>query len=176
MSPVSLTDDQVAAIALPAIDAALALLPPVMDSLHARVLLVAIGLQESRFIHRRQKGNGPARSFWQFERGTEASRGGVWGVYLHPASREMLRALCVAREVDFEPRAIWSAMEHDDVLAAGVARLLIYTDPHMLPAIEDSDGAWELYARRCWRPGKPHPHTWDENHAQAVRVITAAVS
>ena len=34
----------------------------------ADVLLLAIGLQESRFEHRQQIG-GPARSFWQFERG-----------------------------------------------------------------------------------------------------------
>ena len=47
------------------LDPAAKLLPG-MDSAKARVMLLAIGLQESRFEHRRQIG-GPARGFWQFE-------------------------------------------------------------------------------------------------------------
>lgn len=50
------------------LDPALKLLPS-MDSVRARMMLLAIGLQESRFEHRRQLGNGPARGFWQFESG-----------------------------------------------------------------------------------------------------------
>ncbi|MCV6902125.1 MAG: hypothetical protein NTT76_05400, partial [Achromobacter xylosoxidans] len=60
------------------ISPALALLPAGMDTQAAHVMLLAIGLQESRFTHRQQIG-GPARGFWQFEKGTRASRGGVWG-------------------------------------------------------------------------------------------------
>ncbi len=75
---------------------AMALLPARMDTSEARCMLLAIGLQESRFVHRRQIG-GPARGFWQFERGTPASRGGVWGVFLHAASRDWLAELCRAR-------------------------------------------------------------------------------
>src|SRR5690606_35531315 len=56
---------------------AYALLPSRMDSDRATVMLLAIGLQESRFEHRRQI-KGPARGFWQFERG-----GGVRGVMTH---------------------------------------------------------------------------------------------
>lgn len=62
-----------------AIEPALRLLPPAMDTVKARVMLLAIGLQESAFAARRQAGNGPARGFWQFELGTPQSRGGVWG-------------------------------------------------------------------------------------------------
>ncbi len=76
-----------------AITPALALLPATMDTPAARVMLLAIGLQEGRFMHRRQIG-GPARGFWQFEKGTRASRGGVWGVFLHAASRDHLATLC----------------------------------------------------------------------------------
>jgi hypothetical protein len=158
-----------------AINPALAMLPKNMDSPKARVMLLAIGLQESRFEHRAQivagGGKGPARGFWQFECGTRASRGGVWGVYLHNASTEQLRLLCRERDCNFDPRAIWSQIERDDVLAAGVARLLLWTDPGPLPEIGDEAGAWELYAERCWRPGKPHRKTWAECYRQAVEEV-----
>lgn len=148
-----------------AINPALALLPKHMDSPQARVMLLAIGLQESRFEYRRQMGNGPARGFWQFEQ-----NGGVRGCVNHPASSGLLRQICVARGVAFEPRAIWAALERDDVLAAVVARLLLYTDPRPLPALDDAQGAWDCYYRN-WRPGKPHRQTWDDLHARAVECV-----
>src|SRR6185312_10462500 len=46
---------------------ALATLPPEMDSSQARVMLLAIALQESGLRTREQDG-GPARGLWQFER------------------------------------------------------------------------------------------------------------
>lgn len=149
-----------------AITPALALLPPAMDTPAARVMLLAIGLQESRFLHRRQI-RGPARGYWQFEKGTRASRGGVWGVYLHAASRNHLAALCKARSVACDPDAIYAALEYDDVLAAGVARLLLWTDPKALPAIGDADAGWALYLR-TWRPGKPKPDSWPDLYRQAA--------
>jgi hypothetical protein len=165
-------------VTLNAIDPALAMLPARMTSPEALVVLLAIGLQESRFAHRWQvidakqpTKKGPARGFWQFELGTKASRGGCWGVYLHQASRFWLADLCERREVKFTPHAIWSAVESDDILAAGVARLLLFTDPKRLPSIGDPAAAWELYSRRTWRPGKPHRHTWDAYHAAAVNAV-----
>ncbi|MGR6078543.1 hypothetical protein [Achromobacter sp. CSND-B12] len=148
---------------------ALALLPASMDTPTARVILLAIGLQESRFVHRRQIG-GPARGFWQFEKGTRASRGGVWGVYLHAASKDRLAAVCKARSVAFDPDAIYAALEYDDVLAAGVARLLLWTDPQPLPPVGDADAGWALYLR-TWRPGRPHPQTWPVLYRQAVAQV-----
>jgi hypothetical protein len=49
---------------------------PTYDSPKARMMLLVIGLQESRFEHRRQIG-GPAVSFWQVEEGggTRAASG-----------------------------------------------------------------------------------------------------
>ena len=70
-----------------AIAPAMALLKGVPDSRESRCLLLAIGLQESRFEHRRQMGNGPARGFWQFE------TGGVRGVVNHATSAGLLRKL-----------------------------------------------------------------------------------
>ncbi|CCH09467.1 hypothetical protein [Achromobacter xylosoxidans] len=151
------------------ISPALALLPAGMDTQAVRVMLLAIGLQESRFTHRQQIG-GPARGFWQFEKGTRASRGGVWGVFLHQASKDRLAALCKARSVACDPDAIYAALEYDDVLAAGVARLLLWTDPRALPAVGDVDAGWSLYLR-TWRPGKPHPQTWPALYAQAMAVV-----
>ena len=162
-----------------AITPALALLPGKMDSREARVLLLAIGLQESRFEHRfqivpgRPGAKGPARGFWQFELGTAASKGGVWGVFLHPDTNSLLKAVAAARGVPASPSNIWQAIESDDVLAAGVARLLIYTDSLKLPVLGDVAGAWKLYAARCWRPGKPHPETWAGYYAQALEGINA---
>lgn len=144
------------------INPALALLPARMNSPRARVLLLAIALQESELIHRRQMGNGPARGFWQFEQG-----GAVRGCVKHPASAPYLRELCNARNVAFDARAIWNAIEYDDVLAAGLARLLLFTDPRPLPRLGDRQAAWECYAWN-WRPGKPHPEKWPANYAQAL--------
>lgn len=145
---------------------ALAILPAPMDTPQARLMVTAICLQESGLIHRKQMGNGPARGFPQFELGTRQSRGGVWGVYLHDASRFWLDRLCAARGVQFLPDVIWRSLETDDVLAAGCARLLLFTDPKRLPVMDDPDGAWGLYLR-TWRPGKPRPETWPDNHTLA---------
>ncbi|MDE4917788.1 hypothetical protein ACUXAV_005132 [Cupriavidus metallidurans] len=155
-----------------AMDPALAILPAAMDSPQARVMLISICLQESGLIHRKQMGNGPARGLPQFELGTRQSRGGVWGVYLHDASRFWLDKLCASRGVQFLPESIWREMETDDVLAVGVARLLLFTDPKRLPAVDDADGSWGLYLR-TWRPGKPRPDTWAGYHLQARIEVTS---
>lgn len=157
---------------------ALGYLPEFTRSQRAEVMLVAIALQESGLRHRWQVvdakspgAKGPARGLWQFERGSKASRGGVWGVYLHHSTHELLRLFCRDRDVNFEPFAIWSMLEHDDVLAAGVARLLLLTDPFPLPAVDDSSAAWNLYAERTWRPGKPKAAHWPDNHAAARKAV-----
>lgn len=144
------------------------MLPKQMDSALARIQLYAIGLQESRFLHRRQlvgsppRPVGPAKGFWQFERG-----GGCIGVINHPASRAHMQRICSERGIDFTSAALWNAIENDDVLAAAAARLLLYTDPQALPARGNVDGAWEYYVR-VWRPGQPHRRTWDGFYAEAM--------
>lgn len=132
------------------------------DTPEARVMLLAIGLQESRFLHRRQVG-GPARSFWQFESG-----GGVKGVLTHVSTaREIERILA---KIHVAKPDVHIAMEWHDPLAAVMARLLLYTDPRPLPAITDAAGAWQLYMR-VWRPGKPHKDTWSSLHKGASDYI-----
>ena len=91
----------------------LELLPKKFTSKSAFRLLIAIGYQESRFTHRFQVvqgkpgAKGPARGFWQFELGSQASRGGVWGVVLHKSSRGHLENVCKVLGVPFDARAIW---------------------------------------------------------------------
>ena len=150
-----------------AIEPALALLPARMNSDQAVVKMLAIGLQESRFEHRRQIG-GPAVGWWQFEQG-----GGVRGVLRHSASREHAQAVCRARNVIAIESAVYAALEHDDVLAAAFARLLLWTDPKPLPAIGDEQSAWELYLR-VWRPGKPHRHTWAALYERALEEVACS--
>lgn len=152
-----------------AVHEALRLLPPAMDSKEARVMVYAIGLQESRFTHRAQVidggGKGPARGYWQFERG-----GGVTGVLRHPASRFWANSVCNARNIPAQPLNVWLALETDDVLAAALARLLLFTDPARLPAVGEQAESWGYYLRN-WRPGKPHPRTWPECYETALKAV-----
>ena len=147
-----------------AIAPALALLPARRSSPQAEIMLLAIGLQESNLTHRRQIG-GPARGLWQFERG-----GGVAGVLRHAASRDYALLACDIRGVQPVADQVYQQLEHDDVLAAAFARLLLWTDPHALPAEHDPEGAWQLYLR-TWRPGKPHPATWAALYEQALAEV-----
>lgn len=150
---------------------ALAALPPGLDSDRARVLLLAIGLQESRFEHRHQVtaggGVGPARGFWQFERD-----GGVVGVLKHPASHAMAVEMCALAGIPPVARVVWSALAVNDRLACQFARLLLYTDPRPLPALGHGGEAWDYYLRN-WRPGKPHRKTWNGFYAQAMEAVQA---
>lgn len=155
-----------------AISPALALLPAGMDTPAARVQLLATGLQESRFLHRRQlvgnppRPTGPAKSFWQAEQGG----GVVHGVRVHLATRDLAAQIYRARAVPANDGAIWNAVEFDDVLAAGLARLLLWSDPQPLPVVGDEEGAWALYIR-TWRPGAYARGTSDEREALRAKWV-----
>ena len=136
------------------IDPGLEMLPSRMDTPEARLLMLAICGQEADFHHRWQVVDrsrpgvmGPARGLWQFERG-----GGVRGVLTHPASRAYAGGLCEMRRVPATVDAVYNTLHADDVLAAGFARLLLWTDPAPLPMVGDVETAWKLYLR-TWRPG-----------------------
>lgn len=139
-------------------------LPGKFNTTDSTVLLLAIGLQESRFRHREQVG-GPARSFWQFERG-----GGVAGVLTHPSTAKHAHAVCVLRGIAPTREAVYARMLEDDLLGCAFARLLLYSDPRPVPVAGDPGSGWDYYLRN-WRPGKPHRGTWDELYQQAVQAI-----
>lgn len=164
------------------ISPAMVLLPAKMDSPAARIMLLAIGLQESRFTERRQmvgkppRPIGPAKSFWQGEEGG----GMVHGVRTHLATRDLAGRLYRVRAVAPRDDAIWNAIEHDDVLAAALARLLLWTDPLPLPKVGAEEDAWALYVR-TWRPGAYARGTptqradlrakWSRNYVLAVDEV-----
>lgn len=150
------------------IPAAFHLLPKEMGTRHAIAFLLAIALQESKCCHRRQI-RGPARGFFQFEKG-----GGVKGVLSHPSSRPHAEA--VMRALAYPDTAVetaYAAIEHNDVLAAAFARLLLWTDPAPLPAQDDPSTAWQVYLR-TWRPGRPHPETWADHYRTAWTQVVEA--
>lgn len=146
--------------------AAHAVLPPAMFSTKANAMLLAIALQESGVSHRRQVG-GPARGFWQFE------LRGVSGVRRHVASREQLRAALKSLQYpdDMPSVELHAALEHNDVLACVVARLLLWTLPQPLPDETNAEEGWMQYLA-AWRPGRPHERTWLANFATAWDVQT----
>jgi len=152
---------------------ALNILPSKMDSKEARVMLMAIALQESALQHRwqvvnlqRQDDMGPARGLLQFERG-----GGVYGVLNHVSTRKYAHEVCKARGIEPNINVVYEALHKDDILAAAFGRLLLWTDPQALPTLGDSKAAWDLYMR-CWRPGKPWPDKWPDNYKEAMKWVS----
>lgn len=131
------------------------------ESKKAEVLMLAIAFQESALKHRQQVG-GPAHGLYQFEKG-----GGVRGVLRHHSSRPHAEKLCESLLYITNEDAVYQALIHNDVLASGFARLLLYTDPAPLPDLGDADAAWGYYQRN-WRPGKPHPERWKDNYTAAL--------
>jgi hypothetical protein len=127
----------------------------------ARVMLLATGGQESRFVDRIQIG-GPAHGFWQFEKG-----GGVKGVLTHPKTVRFAGAICSLHGIQASLNEVYDRLPHDDVLACCFARLLLYADPAPLPRLGDAQGAWDYYVRN-WRPGKPHRESWDSIYEEAL--------
>jgi hypothetical protein len=143
-----------------------------MGSDEARVLMLAIALQESGLEHRRQVGadgqpmDTLARGFSQFELG-----GGVHGVCTHSASSEAAQGVCGLLRVPFVEEDIHEALAWHDQLSSAFARLLLWTDAAPLPAVGDEADALDYYLRN-WRPGKPHPEAWPAHYALAVETVS----
>lgn len=146
------------------IPGALKLLPAEMDSPEARAMLLAIALQESGCKYRRQF-KGPGRGMWQFE------VNGVRGILSHPNSKPHIAdALAnLSYPVTSDATLPYMALEHNDILAAICARLLLWTDPAAIPTQGEAAPAWNLYSR-TWRPGAPRRNTWDAHFAAAWSV------
>lgn len=148
----------------PVYAASLRLLPDNMHSKAARAMVLAIGLQESRFEHRRQIA-GPARGFWQFE------LGGIAGVLTHQATRPHIMDVLAKLRYDASPHTSYVAIEHNDLLACCYARLLLWTLTERLPWVDEPERGWWQYLS-AWRPGKPHEETWPEFYRQAWGTVT----
>lgn len=148
--------------------AAYDVLPMPMRSDRASAMLIAIGLQESAFKARKQQHGGPARGFWQFE------EAGVRGVLTHQRSAKIAERCCTALSytgiAPAVPGEMLIALQHNDVLAACFARLLLWTLLTPLPGVDDHELAWDQYFS-AWRPGRPVPATWEGNYAAGWKTI-----
>lgn len=136
-----------------------------MTSPEAQACVLAICLQESQLIARRQVG-GPARGYAQFE------FAGVVGVLRHDATAAHAERLCEVLDVPPVPGSVHAALEYQDVLCAGFARLLLWTLPEPLPRHTHPQRGWEQYMD-AWRPGKPRRERWDDNWARAWDTVRA---
>lgn len=145
---------------------AMSLLPARMTSAESKAMLIAIGLQESRFEHRRQLPGGAARGFFQFE-----AQGGIKGVLEnHHATRPLIRSVLDALKYDYSVLTSYLAVEHNDTLAICYARLLLYTVAQPLPNRDQTAEGWRQYLW-AWRPGKPHPNSWPLYYRQAWDAV-----
>lgn len=139
----------------------------IKDSFEARRMLLAMALQESGLKHRRQvvggSESGPAVSFWQFERG-----GGCRGVLNHPATKQKAIKFCHDYRIEPSESGLWEAMRYQDIVAAAMARLLLYTLPNPLP--QTAEQGWSQYVE-AWRPGKPHPDKWAGHWETAEQTV-----
>lgn len=147
------------------IPTAYSLLPGRMASPNATAQILAIGLQESGFKHRRQVG-GTARGLYQFEQ-----RGGVADVLDHPLTHSIIVPICDLLLYPATSAACYAAIEYDDVLATVFARLQLWIDPRVLANADDSLKGWAIYLAQ-WRPGKPRPKEWPGNFEHAWHVVT----
>lgn len=153
-------------VATIAVRPALAMLPERLDSPEARAMLYAIGLQESGLSFRRQMPAGPARGLWQFE------LVGVRGVLEHPASRDLVRSALLRMAHPVDVGTLHATIEFSDVVAAVLARGLLWTLPERLPRRDEADLGWRQYLA-AWRPGRPHPEPWRWRYGLAWDVVTA---
>jgi hypothetical protein len=133
-----------------------------MDTLEARAMLVAIGLQESGFRYRKQKG-GPARGFWQFE------KSGILSVITHYATKDFLEDVCGTLVVPFCADICYGLVAYHDALACCFARLLLWSYPEKLPGEYEGEKAWRQYLD-LWRPSKPRRESWLSNFERAWEI------
>ena len=91
----------------------------------ASTLLTATAVVESKLIHRRQIGGGPARGLFQIEKATFDD---VYGRYLR--RRQSLLARVNELLTGGDP---WRAVEFNDRFACAIARVRYLYDPKPLP-------------------------------------------
>lgn len=141
---------------------ALSLLPVTLASPDAVRMLVAIAIQESNLLHRKQV-VGPARGWWQFE------VNGVRGVMKHNATSNYVRMiLAELGYAGMSATEVHQVVEHNDTIAGVLARLNLWWLPSALPT--EIEEGWNQYIE-AWRPGKPHRHRWDRAWEAATKAV-----
>src|ERR1044072_5473692 len=126
--------------------------PTTVPTPELRVALLSTAGQESLWKFRRQMG-GPARGFWQFEKG-----GALRGVMRHPETQERVKHLCNSLCIHCDEGSLFEAIAWNDHFATAMARLLLWTDAAALPRFGEEQTTWNYYLRN-WRPGRPRPES-----------------
>lgn len=128
-------------------------------------MLLAIAGVESAWTALRQANNGPASSFWQFE------RGGILGLMRDDETSRQVAVLCGISGIALQSTAIWQFMctAEGANFSAAMARLLLWSDPMPLPKTESDSFN---YYERNWRPGAPSYSRWHLVYLQAVAAIS----
>lgn len=161
------------------ISAAFSLLPGQMNSREARAMMLAIGFHESAFQARVQggsvrnghvvRGDGPARGFFQFERG-----GGTAEILTSPDTKDIAIPICRMFLYEPTPAVVHPVLADNDVLAAVFCRLLLWRDTRPMPSPIESEKGYDIY-RRNWRPNPDaaarHANAWTENFARAWAIV-----
>lgn len=158
--------------------ACLSLFPAQYNTPAARAMMLAIALQESDFESRQQlighhrnwwqSLNGPAVSYWQFE------RIGIRGVLEHRSTGPLIRRVLSKLGYPDDVETIYKALIHNDILAVCFARLLLFRVPQALPAgPQEVNEAWRQYLW-AWAPGKPKPERWPSRYALAWEIVARA--
>ena len=139
-------------------------IPHIPASTEEQVMLMAIAGQESNWTDRRQAHNGPASSFWQFE------RTGILGLMRDDETSKWVAVICGLSGVALQSTAIWRFMgtPEGDTFSCAMGRLLLWTDPMRLPKNEQD--AWLGYYR-LWRPGAPDRARWAVRYPEAVAAV-----
>jgi hypothetical protein len=86
----------------------------------------------------------------------------------HKKAGQWLKEAAAFCDVVASVEALHGAIEHNDILAAALARLALWVHPDAIPETELE--AWQLYLS-TWRPGKPKAHTWAGHWAKACSLI-----
>lgn len=158
----------------PAHDALTALTGTDMGGRRAEVMSLAVAFQETNVDERIQIGDDGkplprvARSWWQFER-----MGGVAELIAHRRAGPLLKVICDRLDIPFDRDTLHEAMAWNDLLAAVMARLLLWVDPDAIPDEHDTASSYAYYDRR-WRPGAKRPEDWPKSVAKAVAVVDRA--
>lgn len=151
------------------VPAAYALLPPSMAHPRATAMLLATGLQVSKFRDRRPL-EGTACGFWGFEKPN------VREVITNPHTRltveTALRVLRYEAMIDSVAN-IQQLLVDNDTLACVFARSLLLTLPTQLPRRNQRDLGWRQFAQ-AWNPADPAEFTWPHYFAEAWDRVAKA--
>lgn len=149
---------------------ALKFLPPQLDSINVRVLLLSIGFQESGFVSRVQvkddnmQDDIVGKGFYQF------TYIACKDVYEFQTNRFNFLDILNQLRIQNSARAVHTAIQFHDILATITARIFLYQSPLSVPCCDDYKSMWYIYKSR-WRPGRPRRENWDTHCKRAKEIV-----